>query len=61
MQPPSRQVKCQKCEWKAIRRYGANGILVDPCPLCGSRVNYAAVWKGDQPVTQEAMPVSMAA
>jgi len=47
---PKRTVKCQVCPWSGKRYYG-NGILVDPCPLCGHRVTYAEPWRGDQPVT----------
>jgi hypothetical protein len=39
--------------WKAARKYGARGILVDPCPLCGRPVTYAVLFKGDQVVTQD--------
>jgi hypothetical protein len=48
----SRAVRCQVCDWKATRRYGAQGILVEPCPS-GHRVTYAAIYPGDQPVTQD--------
>jgi hypothetical protein len=51
-----RKVKCQLCDYCAVRWYGAKGILVDPCPLCGSRMTYSEYRKGDQPVTQETKP-----
>jgi hypothetical protein len=51
MNRPGREVKCSVCPWNAVRKYGARGILVEPCPLCGRRVCYAAAFKGDQPVT----------
>ena len=49
----TRTVKCQICNWRGVRCYGAKGILVDPCPACGSRVTYASVHKDDQPVTAD--------
>lgn len=53
MAAATREIKCQKCSWAASRTYGANGILVDPCPECGSRVTYVRVWEGDMPVTPD--------
>ncbi|HXX18703.1 MAG TPA: hypothetical protein VEJ46_04825 [Candidatus Acidoferrum sp.] len=50
---PKREVKCQICRWSGHRYYGAKGILVDPCPQCGSRVTYAAPQKGDMPATAD--------
>lgn len=46
----SRAVRCQVCDWKGVRHYGAQGILVEPCPA-GHRVTYTATYPGDQPVT----------
>ena len=48
---PSRSVKCQICPWRAARYFGARGILVAPCPVCGSRVTYEKPWPSDAPVT----------
>ena len=48
-----REVKCQKCSWSASRAFGADGILVAPCPQCGARVEYARAWDGDRPVTPD--------
>jgi hypothetical protein len=48
---PTRKIKCQICSWAGTRWYGSKGILVDPCPQCGSLVTYAALWRGDMPVT----------
>lgn len=50
---PTRAVKCQKCVWKGVRRYGPDGILSQPCPVCGRLVTYADQFSGDQPVTQD--------
>jgi len=50
---PTRNTKCQICSWTGTRWYGSKGILVDPCPLCGRLVTYAAAWRGDQPVTPD--------
>jgi hypothetical protein len=47
----TRAVKCQCCPWWKSRAYGARGILVNPCPECGSRVEYAATYAGEQPVS----------
>jgi hypothetical protein len=49
---PSREVKCQICPWSE-RRYFGKGVLVKPCPDCGSRVTFAMVMVGDAPVTPE--------
>jgi hypothetical protein len=49
----SRMVKCQCCPYQSRRWYGEKGILVDPCPRCGSRMTYYEHWKGDQPVTKD--------
>lgn len=56
-----REVKCQICAWRGPRYYGAKGILVDPCPQCGSRVTYASPHKGDMPVTADSKPLAEAA
>jgi len=49
---PRREVKCQICPWTAPRYYG-KGLLVKPCPECGSRVTFAEHWPGDSPVTPD--------
>ena len=48
--PAIRKIKCQICDFKETRCSGLNGVLVDPCPKCGSRVTYAAHFDGDMPV-----------
>jgi hypothetical protein len=50
---PSRAVKCQICPWKGTRRYGPDGILCQPCPLCGRLVIYVEPWRSDPPVTRD--------
>jgi hypothetical protein len=50
---PVRDVKCQKCSWQGTRRYGADGILCEPCPECGRLVTYAVVHADDQPITTD--------
>jgi len=53
MSRPSRDVKCQICDWTGTRHYGAKGILYGPCPNCGSRLTYAKHLSGDMPVTPD--------
>jgi hypothetical protein len=48
-----RAVKCQICQWRALRCFG-KGLLVAPCPECGSRVTFAEHFVGDPPVTLDA-------
>jgi hypothetical protein len=50
---PTRSVKCQVCPWTGIRRYGANGILSQPCPQCQHRLTYAVACADDQPITRD--------
>lgn len=50
---PHREVKCLTCVWHGFRWYGADGILLEPCPECGGRVTYATRHPGDQPVMAE--------
>jgi hypothetical protein len=45
---PSRGVSCQICPWSGTRWYG-KGMLVKPCPECGSRVKFTVEWKGELP------------
>lgn len=49
---PSREVKCQICPWRE-RRFFGKGILVKPCPECGSRVTFATLMLGDAAVTPD--------
>jgi hypothetical protein len=42
----SRAVKCTVCPWIDNRACG-RGILIDPCPQCGSKVWYETLWYGD--------------
>ena len=49
---PSREVKCQICPWRE-RRFFGRGILVKPCPECGSRMTFASSMFGDMPVTPD--------
>src|SRR6267378_3668909 len=49
---PTREVKCQICAFKQRKRFG-RGLLVKPCPECGSRVTFAVPILGDMPVTPE--------
>lgn len=51
MSHPTRDVKCQICDFTETRYFGSKGILVDPCPECGARMTYAMQWAGDQSVT----------
>jgi hypothetical protein len=44
----SRAVKCTVCPWIDNRACG-RGILIDPCPQCGSKVWYETLWYGDCP------------
>jgi hypothetical protein len=53
VQVPSREVKCQKCVWRGSRSYGSDGILCEPCPECGRRVEYGVSQPGDQSVTAD--------
>lgn len=50
---PHRHVQCRICSWNAYRTYSGRGILCAPCPKCGGPVQYAAVSKGDPPVTTD--------
>jgi hypothetical protein len=43
------------------RRFFGKGLLVKPCPECGSRVTFAEVVSGDQPVTLDLKLMSKAA
>ena len=47
-----RKVKCQICSWQGLRYFGT-GLLVRPCPECGSRTTFATPQLGDQPVTSD--------
>lgn len=46
----TRAVKCQICHWQDKRSFG-RGLLVKPCPACGSRIQFAEPWPGDPPAT----------
>lgn len=52
MNTPKRWIKCQICPWSASRYFGS-GLLIKPCPKCGSRVTFKDSWLGDQPVTPD--------
>jgi hypothetical protein len=49
---PSREVRCQICTWAEVRWYG-DGILVEPCPICGCRVTFAKNFPGEPPITHD--------
>jgi DNA-directed RNA polymerase subunit RPC12/RpoP len=57
---PSREVKCQICSYRH-RRFFGKGLLVRPCPVCGSRVTFAVAMPGDPPVTPDATLTARAA
>jgi hypothetical protein len=57
---PSRGVSCQTCPW-AGTRWNGSGMLVKPCPECGSRVMFTIPWKGEVPATPEPLLISRAA
>lgn len=60
MARPNRKVKCQVCSFSEVRWYG-EGILVAPCPKCGSRMTYAVWQPGDQPVKPDPKLAAVAA
>jgi hypothetical protein len=47
-----RDIKCQICERKG-KRYCGTGLLVKPCPECGSLTTFAIWMLGDQLVTPD--------
>ena len=51
MSHPTRDVKCQACDFRERRYFGSQGLLVDPCPKCGARMTYSEHWNSDQAVT----------
>jgi len=57
---PSREVRCQICTYRH-RRFFGKGLLVKPCPECGSRVTFAEIVPGDQPVTLDLKLMAKAA
>jgi hypothetical protein len=57
---PTRGVKCQICPYTKQRFFG-RGLLVKPCPDCGSRMTFAQPWLGDFPVTPDPKLVLKAA
>ena len=57
---PSREVRCQVCTYRH-RRFFGKGLLVKPCPKCGSRVRFAVAMPGDQPVTPDLKLIPKAA
>ncbi len=56
----SREVRCQVCTYRH-RRFFGKGLLVKPCPECGSRVTFAVAMQGDQPVTLDLKVMAKAA
>jgi len=57
---PSREVRCQLCPYRH-RRFFGKGLLVKPCPECGSRVTFAEIVPRDQPVTPDPKLMAKAA
>jgi hypothetical protein len=57
---PSRGVSCQVCTWTGTRWHG-RGMLVKPCPECGSRIKFTVAWKGELPATPDPKLMARAA
>jgi len=57
---PTRAIACQVCPWRGTRYFG-KGILVEPCPVCGSRVRFAVAMPSDPAVTIDIKLIAKAA